>query len=82
MVLALQRELYLKNLHMSVDEILDRLATVRSCIVTTTTPNVSGVSSIRTETIIEKIDDVTTQLLWDTVQCAKRFSMKSANTVG
>ena len=68
MVLALQRELYLKNLHMSVDEILNRLATVRSSIVTTTMPNLSGESSIRTETIIEKIDDVTTQLLWDTVQ--------------
>jgi hypothetical protein len=59
MVLALQRELYLKNLHMSVDEILDRLATVRSSIVTTTMPNLSGESSIRTETISEKIDDVT-----------------------
>jgi hypothetical protein len=48
---------------MSVDDILDRLATVRSSIVTTTTPNLSGASSIRTETIIEKINDVTTQLL-------------------
>jgi hypothetical protein len=68
MVLALQRELYLQNLHMSVDEILDRLTTVRSSIITTMTPDLSGASSIRTETIIEKIDDVTTQLLWDTVQ--------------
>ena len=52
---------------MSADEILDQLATVRFPIVTTTTPNLSSASSIRTETIIEKIDDVT-QLLWDTVQ--------------
>jgi hypothetical protein len=35
---------------------------VRSSIVTTTAPNLSGASSIRTEIIIEKIDDVTTQL--------------------
>jgi hypothetical protein len=69
MVLALQRELDLKNIHMSLDEILNRLATVRSSVVTTKAAlNLSGSSSIRTETIIEKIDDAATQLLWDAVQ--------------
>ncbi|MDR1060400.1 MAG: IS1634 family transposase [Clostridiales bacterium] len=68
LALALQRELDLKGLKMSVDEILDRLATIRSCIVTTSTPRLTSSRSIQTDTVLEQIEDPVTQSLWDAVQ--------------
>jgi hypothetical protein len=53
---------------MSVDESLDRLATICSCIVTTSTPRLTSSRSIQTDTVLEQIEDPITQPLWDAVQ--------------